>query len=127
MSQLKATMNNPSLSDEDKHIASIVLQDKLNQLEITRHNYVRDHLAAKIWLKNESLASKFWAKSGNEQKPCDTIVKLRSLDTPPNSPVHYEQRLDKMAKLARKYYDSLQNKGVAPQDKHNNGSALNNQ
>lgn len=48
MSQLKATMNNPSLSDEDKHIASIVLQDKLNQLEITRHNYVRDHLAAKI-------------------------------------------------------------------------------
>ncbi|KAG1831410.1 hypothetical protein EV424DRAFT_1343139 [Suillus variegatus] len=57
MTQLKTTTSNPSLSEEDKCIICIVLQEKLNQLELTKHNKTRDHLAAKIRLENESPAT----------------------------------------------------------------------
>lgn len=125
--QLKTTTSNPSLSEEDKCIICIVLQEKLNQLELTKHNKTRDHLAAKIRLENESPASKFWAKAGKEQKPRDIIVELRTLDSPVDTPT-YEQRSDKMSELAREYYNSLQQEGLSPTNEREDalGTILNN-
>lgn len=125
--QLKTTTSNPSLSEEDKCIICIVLQEKLNQLELTKHNKTRDHLAAKIRLENESPASKFWAKAGKEQKPRDIIVELRTLDSPVDTPT-YEQRLDKMSELAREYYNSLQQESLSPTNEREDalGTILNN-
>jgi hypothetical protein len=114
-SQLRATTNDPTLQDEDKRIACIVLQEQLNQLEITQHDRARDNLAAKMRLENESPASKLWAKSGKEQKPRDTIIELRVPNSPPEDPV-YVQRSDKMSELARDYYDSLQHEGISPEN-----------
>lgn len=114
-SQLRATMNDPTLKDEDKRIACIVLQDQLNQLEITQHVRARDNLAAKMRLENESPASKLWAKSGKEHKPRDTIIELRSPNSPHDDPI-YVQRSDKMSELARDYYDALQQEGLSSEN-----------
>lgn len=113
LSQLRATNNDPNLPEEDKCIVSIVLQDQLNQLEIIQHDKTRDNLTARMRLENESPASKLWAKSGREQKPRDTIIELKTLDSPSDAPV-YVQRSDKMSELARDYYDSLQREGLSP-------------
>jgi hypothetical protein len=64
-------------------------------------------------LENKSPASKLWAKSGKDQKPRDTIIELKMLDSPPEAPI-YIQRSDKMSELARDYYDSLQRECISP-------------
>lgn len=115
LSQLKTTMADPNLSEEDKRIVSLHIQEQLNELEIQHHNNNRDHLATKICLESESAASKFWAKSGREQKPRDTIVELRDLNSVTDNPTH-ECRSDKMAELAKTYYDTLQYIDLAPED-----------
>ncbi|KAG2131066.1 hypothetical protein DEU56DRAFT_757692 [Suillus clintonianus] len=105
-------MTDPTLLEEDKRIVGLHIQEKLNQLEILQHKTSQDHLAAKICLESESPVSKFWAKSGREQKTHDAIVELRVPESPSNAPA-YEHRSDKMAELARKYYDDLQKEGMA--------------
>jgi hypothetical protein len=108
-------MADPNLSEEDKRIIGLHIQEKLNRLEITQHNKARDHLATKIHLESESAASKFWAQSGKEQKPRDTIIELKTLDSDSANPT-YESRSDKMAELAKNYYDNLQDDGLAPSE-----------
>lgn len=115
LTQLKTTMNDQNMSDEDKRIVGSHIQEKLNQLEIKCHDNNRNNLATKIRLESESATSKLWAKSGKEQKPRDTIVELRNLGSDTNNPT-YENRSDKMAELAKTYYDELQHKDLAPID-----------
>ncbi|KAG2037390.1 hypothetical protein BDR03DRAFT_957582 [Suillus americanus] len=63
-------------------------------------------------LECESATSKVWSRIGKTPKPRDTIIELKTLDSPLNAPV-YESRSDKMAELARDYHESLQNKDLA--------------
>jgi hypothetical protein len=112
LSQLKAILADQNLSEEDRQIVSLHIQEELNHLEITQHE------RARIRVESESAASKFWAKSGKDQKPQDSIIELRDINSPSDSPV-YEHRSDKMAEVARDYYNTLQYNGMATDDERN--------
>lgn len=115
LSQLKATLADRNLSEEDRQIVSLQIQEELNHLEIIQHECARDHLTTKIRIESESATSKFWAKSGKDQKPRDSIIELRDINSPSDNPV-YEHRSDRMAEIVRDYYNELQHDGIATKD-----------
>ena len=84
--------------------------------ECNLHQSVWDNIAAKIHQEDENAASKFWAWSVKEEKkPRDTILELKTLDSPDDQPM-FEPCSEKMADLVKNYYEFLQSADLAPRE-----------
>ncbi|KAG2116710.1 Endonuclease/exonuclease/phosphatase [Suillus discolor] len=113
--QLKTCLNDHNLPEDKQQFVGIELQEKISNLERKHHENIRDNLAVKMRIKCESPVSKLWSRSGKDIKPRDTIVELKTIDSPAEAPI-YESRSDKMAQIARNHHNNLQNEDLAPEE-----------
>lgn len=113
---LETLLNDNNLNTEEKKQSSIPMLENINKLEQMRHNRIRDNIAAKNKLEEESAASKQWASTGKAKKPRDTLLELR---IPGSDPPKYESRSDKMAEIARNYHNDLQSQDIITPDIRN--------
>ncbi|KAG1869342.1 Endonuclease/exonuclease/phosphatase [Suillus subalutaceus] len=79
--QLKMSLNDTTIPEEERRIIGSHIQEKIDSLTRIQHEKARDNLMAKIRIESESATSKFWARLGKNQKPRDTIIELRKLDS----------------------------------------------
>ncbi|KJA27412.1 hypothetical protein HYPSUDRAFT_74910 [Hypholoma sublateritium FD-334 SS-4] len=100
-------INNPNKTVEARQISNSLLQEKIKTWANIKHQKARDNLAAKYRIESERASSGFWAKTGKDRPPRDTILELL---IPESNPPQYERRSDKMANLAKEYHNLLQSK-----------------
>jgi exonuclease III/ribonuclease HI len=112
-SQLRTSMLDPAISEDEKRLIQSNLQEKINHEKIIQHTGIRDNLAARVRLEDEKAASKFWSRLTKDKVPRDTIIELERPDSTGNAP-KYESDSVKMAKIARDYHENLQTAGLAP-------------
>jgi hypothetical protein len=110
---LKKTLNNPMMSEDERLTESATLQEKINAAERVRFQKIRDNTAARNRLDGETLATNYWTSSAKERKPRDTML---SLQVPGSDPPVYVKRSDKMAELAKDFHENLQTEGLEPPD-----------
>jgi hypothetical protein len=108
---LRTTLNNTQDSLESIQAKAALVEERIKYLESVRHTKIRDNLAAKCRLENETL-SKSWINANKEKHPRDTIQRLRTLDSTPEQPT-YTRKTREMAELARNYHDDLQMNDLA--------------
>jgi hypothetical protein len=108
---LHSILNNPEDSTVEIQTKAAYVEERIKQLELMRHTKIRDNLAAKSRMENETL-SKSWINANKEGCPRDTIQALR-LPTPPTVPPQYTKRSSEMANLASTYHRNLQNDNLA--------------
>lgn len=102
-----STNNNQTRSVEARQVTTALLQERIKVLADAKHRKARDELAAKYRIESECASSGFWAKTGKDRPPRDTIIELRA---PNSDPPTYEKRSDRMAEITRNYHDQLQTK-----------------
>lgn len=88
-----------------------VMQGKIAELEVKRFGNRRLMVAARDWLEGERM-SKYWMKTNCAVNEDETMYELAR-------PVMYENRLAKMADLAKEHYDGVQkDEGKPVQEVH---------
>jgi hypothetical protein len=110
---LKNTLNNPMMSENERLTESAALREKINAAERVRFQKIRDNTAARNRLDGETLATNYWTSSARERKPRDTVL---SLQVPGSDPPVYVKRSDKMAELAKDFHENLRTEGLEPPD-----------
>ena len=109
--QLKTVLNSQGqLPLDEIQATAAAIEERIRQLEILRHTKVRDNLAARSKLENETV-SKFWIQMNEERAPRNTIQLLRKLDSPIANP-EFTKRSSEMAALAKGYHENLQQIGL---------------
>lgn len=121
-SRMKESLNDPNLDEEEKSFVSSELQECINKLERTRHQKIRDNVSAKMKMESELPTSKSWAQLVKNKKTRDIIAELKTLDSPPESPV-YEKRSKIMAEIGRQHHDRLQMKDLATDASRNEATS----
>ena len=108
---LRTTLNNTQDTLEEIQAKAAHVEERIKQLETLRHKKIRDNLAAKCRLENETI-SKLWVNMNKERRPRDTITTLRVLESPTERPM-FTTKTSEMADLARKYHENLQTDGLS--------------
>ncbi|KAF5387685.1 hypothetical protein D9615_000029 [Tricholomella constricta] len=103
---LDQTRDDANTPPEERQVTAAILDEKLKALEKMRHAKIRDNIATKCRLENETI-SRHWIQMNKEKHPRDTIAALRAPDT--NLLV---RRSSDMAEIARRYHQNLQQEGV---------------
>ena len=101
------TLKNPKINEDanlQRHAA--LLKHRIATLEVQRFSNKRVKVAARDWLEGET-TSKYWMKTNAPPKPDEVIYELQDGENGDESRT-YINRSDKMAELARDYFDSLQ-------------------
>ena len=105
---LKTTMNNPDIDTNDNlRWNGNLLSNEIKHLENIRARKQRDNLSATLAQHGEKPGG-IWSAISKEKKPRDLI---RCLKIPGSNPPQYERDSQRMAELARKYHDTLQDVG----------------
>jgi hypothetical protein len=108
---LRTVLNSTQESLEEIQAKAAYIEEKIKQLEALQHTKIRDNLAAKCRLENETI-SKLWINANKEKTPRDTIKALRIPESPADQPT-YTRKTSKMADLAKNYHDNLQTAGLS--------------
>ena len=108
---LRTTLNSAQEPLEEIQAKAAYVEEKIKTLEAQRHMKIRDNLAAKCRLENETL-SKSWINANKERSPRDTIKALRLPESPVDRP-SYTTRTSEMADLAKNYHENLQTEGLS--------------
>lgn len=104
---LKSALNQQDVSTNaqaQRHV--LYLQNSIARLEIKRFGKIRTQVAAHDWLEGETI-SKYWTRLNAPPKPDKVIFEV---EEPPreNQPRAYANRSDRMAEIAKEFYNSLQ-------------------
>ncbi|KAJ7141886.1 hypothetical protein C8R43DRAFT_817682, partial [Mycena crocata] len=95
-----------TLSDEEKGMSGVVLQEKLDLLYRKRHWDTRLATKARDKVDGEMIG-RWWSKVNKEHKPRDVIQRLRKPGGREDLPL-YEKNSKKMATIARNYHNKIQ-------------------
>ena len=109
---IKSITANPNF-DNDEHLRTeeAYLENRLaHMLKVVAKNQKADTKAA-LATHGEKLGG-IWSAINKEKKPRDLI---RRLKIPGSTPPQYERKSPRMADLAKKYHDDLQQKDIQPQ------------
>ena len=94
--------------NENLHWQEAILASKIEHLKkVTSYNN-RERLKAKLTWHGEKLGGT-WSNLSKPRKPRDAILRLK---IPNTSPQQFEVRSDRMAELAKKYHETLQDKEI---------------
>jgi exonuclease III len=104
--QLKLINDDSDLSEEERKLSSVVIIEKLAELQKKRHKAARLTAQVRNRLEGE-IISRYWSMINKPKKPRDLINRLRK-DTGPDGPIAYETDSKKMATLARNYHKKIQ-------------------
>jgi ribonuclease HI/exonuclease III len=107
---LQEMQNNDRLTEEERLDSAKELTETLEEMTRLRHTLNRENLATKNWTDGESMTKAF-ARRGKASKPRDNIRALK-IEGGANTQPQYEKCSRKMAEMARKYHDELQNDTV---------------
>ena len=108
---LKATLSligqvDPDDRDGISRIAhdAAILHERISNLEATKFMYKRRAVAARNWLEGETI-SKYWSRLNAAPKQFDVMYEL---EIPQSTPTKYDNKSERMAEIAKEYFDGIQ-------------------
>ncbi|KAF8494913.1 hypothetical protein F5888DRAFT_1635839 [Russula emetica] len=120
---IKSAIDNQEI-DENENIWTEIayLTSQLTQMQRKVIKEQREEMRANIVNHGEKPGG-IWSVINKEKKPRDLIPRLQIPNT--NLP-QYERSSTRMAELAKKYHDSLQNAGIEPETEERRGEQIQN-
>lgn len=108
---IKEVNNNPeSETDNELRTHEAYLSSQLKQLQKKKLKSSVNHFKAKMANHGEKLGG-IWSTLGKEKRPRNPIYRLK---IPNSNPPQYEHHSKRMAELAKKHHEDLQNEGIDP-------------
>ncbi|KAK7000162.1 Endonuclease/exonuclease/phosphatase, partial [Favolaschia claudopus] len=99
--------NDPELSEDDRKLSCVVLEEKIAKLMKQKHNDARLTAQVRNRLEGEVIGE-YWSRINKPHKPRDVISRLRKPTEDPEEQAQYETNSKRMATMARDYHDNLQ-------------------
>ncbi|KAF5332006.1 hypothetical protein D9611_008889 [Ephemerocybe angulata] len=102
--ECEKTLNDGTLSDHDRTLKAIELENEIRDLEEVRHERARLDGSTLYTLEHETIG-KHWIRTNKAKKPRDTVFMLKNPREPHAHPAR-ESRA--MAEIARAYHSDIQ-------------------
>ncbi|KAF5340697.1 hypothetical protein D9611_007413 [Ephemerocybe angulata] len=102
--ECETVLNDGTLSDRDRTLRAIELENEIRDLEEVRHERAKLDGSTKYTLEHETIG-KHWIRTNQVKKPRDTVHLLRN----PREPLaHPAKKSKEMAEIARNYHSDIQ-------------------
>lgn len=107
--KLQSILNlHPEIPEEERKTTAASIEEEIRETQLHHHLSTRDKIHLKYSQESERIG-KTWIRANKDLTGRDQIMALRKLEPEANGGLEYNS--EKMAEIARKYHDEIQNAG----------------